>query len=126
MRHILYLDDERSLVFLVSRLLEHLGHRVSGFTSAAEALTAFKSHPQEFDLVLTDMSMRGTSGLEFAQRVLQVDPRAMVVIATGCVEPNWADHARACGVRDVIEKPATVDAMAKAISRLLEPEGAAT
>jgi len=64
--------------------------------------------------------------LEFAQRVLQVDPGAVVVIATGCVEAHWADHARACGVRDVIEKPATVDAMAEAISRLLEPEGAIT
>ncbi|HEY3786286.1 MAG TPA: response regulator [Steroidobacteraceae bacterium] len=126
MRHILYLDDEKSLVFLVSRLLEHLGHTVAGFTGATEALQAFQSNPQGFDLVLTDMSMHGMSGLEFATQILQIQPRAVVVIATGCVDPNWADHARAAGVRDVIEKPATVDAMAKAISRLLENEGTRT
>jgi len=125
-RHILYLDDEKSLVFLVSRLLEHLGHRVSGFTRAADALAAFRANPPGFDLVLTDMSMHGTSGLDFAKEVLQIQPGAVVVIATGCVDPNWADHARACGIREVIEKPATVDAMAKAIARLLESEGTGT
>jgi two-component system cell cycle sensor histidine kinase/response regulator CckA len=116
---VLYLDDERPLVFLVSRMLEQLGHPVLGFTNAEEALTAFKARPKEFDLVLTDMSMPGVSGLEFARQILEIEPRATVVIATGCEDPNWADHARASGVHDIIEKPTTVDAMAQAIDRLL-------
>jgi two-component system cell cycle sensor histidine kinase/response regulator CckA len=119
MGHVLYLDDEQALVFLVASAVTRLGHRVSGFSSAPEALAAFREHPQDFDLVLTDMSMYGMSGLEFAQQVLQIEPRAAVVIATGCEDPNWADHARASGVRAVIEKPSTIDAMAEAISDLL-------
>src|SRR5579862_9921591 len=121
MRCILYLDDEEPLVFLVSRILEHLGYAVLGFTNAAEALKAFKASPREFSLVLTDMSMPGMSGLEFAQQILAIDPKATVVIATHCEDPNWEDHARSSGVRDVIEKPATVDAMTKSIDRLLSP-----
>jgi DNA-binding NtrC family response regulator len=117
--HILYLDDDQALVFLVSNAVARLGHRVSGFTSAPEALEAFTKHPQDFDLVLTDMSMYGMSGLEFAQEVLRIAPHAAVVIATGCEDPNWANHARACGVREVIEKPTTLDAMARAIKGLL-------
>jgi len=116
---VLYLDDEQPLVYLVSRMLEHLGHPVSGFTNAAEALQAFTAGPREFGLVLTDMSMPGMSGLEFAQQILAIDPKATVVIATGCEDPNWADHARACGVRAVIEKPATIAAMANVLDRLL-------
>jgi two-component system, cell cycle sensor histidine kinase and response regulator CckA len=121
-RHILYLDDEQSLVFLVSHAVKRLGHSVSGFTNAPEALEAFREHPQNFDLVLTDMSMYGMSGLDFARQVLQIEPRAAVVIATGCEDPNWADHARACGVREVIEKPTTIDAMARTIAGLLHQE----
>lgn len=117
MARVLYLDDEQPLVFLVSRLLEDLGHSVASFTSAAEALTAYRARPQDFDLVLTDMSMPGMSGLEFAQQVLAIEPRATVIIATGCDDPNWADHARSCGVRAVIEKPATAAAMASALER---------
>ena len=81
---VLYLDDEQPLVLLVARMLEHLGHAVSGFTNAGEALQAFKASPREFGLVLTDMSMPGMSGLEFAQQILVIDPKATVVIATGC------------------------------------------
>lgn len=118
MVRVLYLDDDPLLVVLVSRMLERLGHSVLGFTDAAEALAAFKARPREFDLVLTDMSMHGMSGLEFAQQILEIEPQAAVVIATGCEDPNWADHARALGVRDVVRKPTTVEAMAKIIDRL--------
>jgi two-component system cell cycle sensor histidine kinase/response regulator CckA len=116
---ILYLDDEQPLVFLMTRMLTHLGHKVSGFTSGKDALEVFRAAPGEFDLVLTDMSMPHMSGLEFAQEVLKIEPKANVVIATGCVDPNWATHARAQGVREVIEKPASVAEMGQTVTRLL-------
>ena len=116
---ILYLDDEQPLVFLVTRMLTHLGHQVSGFTSGKEAVEAFRASPGEFDLVLTDMSMPHMNGLEFAQEILKIAPQARVVIATGCVDPNWAEHARASGVREVIEKPGTVADMSNVVTRLL-------
>ena len=61
---ILYLDDEEPLVFLMRRMLEHLGYRVAGFTRSDEALAAFNAAPAEFDLVMTDMSMPGMSGVD--------------------------------------------------------------
>lgn len=117
---VLYLDDEETLVLLASRMLEHLGHSIAGFVDANEALAAFKAEPRRFDLVLTDMSMPGTSGLEFAQEILKIEPGTVVVISTGCVDPNWADHALALGVRAVVEKPMTLGEMAKTIDRLLK------
>ncbi len=48
---ILYLDDEEPLVFLMRRMLEHLGHRVAAFGRSEDALAAFKAAPTEFDLV---------------------------------------------------------------------------
>ncbi len=116
---ILYLDDEQPLVFLMTRMLTHLGHKVSGFTSGKEAVEAFRASPDEFDLILTDMSMPHMSGLEFAQEILKIAPQARVVIATGCIDPNWAEHARTCGVREVIEKPNSVADMSQIVTRLL-------
>ena len=116
---ILYLDDEQPLVFLMTRMLTHLGHKVSGFTSGKEAVEAFRASPGEFDLILTDMSMPHMSGLEFAQEILKIAPQARVVIATGCIDPNWAEHARASGVREVIEKPNSVGDMSQVVTRLL-------
>jgi two-component system cell cycle sensor histidine kinase/response regulator CckA len=119
---ILYLDDEQPLVFLMTRMLTHLGHKVSGFTSGQEAVEAFRASPGEFDLILTDMSMPHMSGLEFAQEILKIAPQARVVIATGCIDPNWAEHARSCGVREVIEKPGSVADMSQVVTRLLSAD----
>ena len=116
---ILYLDDEEPLVFLMRRMLEHLGHRISAFTRAEDALAAFKETPDEFDLVLTDMSMPGMSGIEFAQSVLALRPGTLVVIATGHLQNKDIEKARAAGVREVIQKPNTLDEMARTVNRLL-------
>jgi len=116
---ILYLDDEEPLVFLMRRMLEHLGHRISAFTRAEDALAAFKETPDEFDLVLTDLSMPGMSGVEFAQSVLAVRPGTLVVIATGHLQNKDVEKARAAGVREVIQKPNTLDEMARTVNRLL-------
>jgi len=116
---ILYLDDEPAILFLMTRMLEHLGYRVAGFTLAAEALAAFEADPSSFDLVITDLSMPGPSGLEVARQILQAHPRAAVVIASGSVDPQDEERARAVGVRAVISKPGSIEAMAEAIGRLL-------
>jgi CheY-like chemotaxis protein len=117
---ILYLDDEEPLVFLMKRMLEHLGHRISAFTKSDEALAAFKAAPNEFDLVLTDMSMPGMSGIEFAESVLAVRPGTLVVIATGHIQNKDVEKARAAGVHAVIQKPNTLDEMTSTVNQLLE------
>ena len=116
---ILYLDDEEPLVFLMRRMLEHLGHRIAAFTRSEDALAAFKAAPDDFDLVLTDMSMPGMSGVEFAQSVLAVRPEMLVVIATGHVQDKDVERARAVGVREIIQKPNSLEEMAQTVSRLL-------
>jgi two-component system cell cycle sensor histidine kinase/response regulator CckA len=116
---ILYLDDEEPLVFLMRRMLEHLGHRIAAFTRSDEALAAFTAAPTEFDLVLTDMSMPGMSGVEFAESVLAVRPDALVVIATGHIQDKDIERARAAGVHEVIQKPSTLEEMAQTVTRLL-------
>ena len=121
---ILYLDDEEPLVFLMRRMLEHLGHRVTAVSNSEAALAAFKTTPDEFDLVLTDMSMPGMSGVEFAQQVLTVRPATLVVIATGHVQDKDVTRARAVGVHHVIQKPGTIEEMARTIDSLLTPADA--
>jgi CheY-like chemotaxis protein len=118
---ILYVDDEEPLVFLMRRILEHLGHRVTAMSSSDAALAAFTATPDEFDLVLTDMSMPGMSGVEFAQKVLAVRPDTLVVIATGHVQDRDVARARAVGVHHVIQKPGTIEEMAETIGRILTP-----
>jgi PAS domain S-box-containing protein len=118
-QRILYLDDEDALVLLARRLLERLGYQVYGFTSAAEALAAFEAAPDQFDLVLSDLSMPGITGLDVARRVLEIRPDIPVLLASGYVRTEDVELARAMGVRDVIWKPTTINEMGELLARVL-------
>jgi CheY-like chemotaxis protein len=116
---ILYLDDEAPLVKLAVQFLERLGYRVSGYTSADEALAAFHRDPDAFDAVLTDYNMPGLSGMDVALGVMRVRPSMPVALASGFLRPSEAEHARAIGIRTTIRKPYTLDDIGEAVQRLL-------
>jgi two-component system cell cycle sensor histidine kinase/response regulator CckA len=116
---ILYLDDEEPLVFLVTRLLRRMGYEPLGFSDPAQALAAFKSTPARFVLVMTDLSMPGANGLDFAAEILAVAPEARVAVLTGHVYPADIDRARALGVRAIEQKPLNFDELGPLVQRLL-------
>ena len=116
---VLFLDDEEPLVRLATRMLERLGYRVNGHTDAAAALEAFRSKPEGFDLVLTDLSMPGASGVDFARDVLALRPDVPVILTTGYIDPDDLETVRGMGVREVILKPTTIEEMGRSFRRLL-------
>jgi CheY-like chemotaxis protein len=119
MGRVLYLDDDVQLAELLVQRLGRLGHSMLACSDAAQALRVFNDNPQQFDLVLTDMSMPGCSGLEFAQALLAIHPTVRVIIASGCEDPNWADFARSVGVQAVVLKPFQAKEFADILVRLL-------
>jgi len=114
-RRVLYVDDEEALVALASRALSRLGHRITGFTDPEEALEAFRAHPQDFDAVVTDLSMPHMSGFEFASEVLGVRPGMPVIMMSGYLQSDDESNARAIGIREVMLKPATMDDLGRAL-----------
>ena len=117
---ILYLDDEESLVILAKRMLERMGYHVTGFNDAAKALAAFAAAPQDFDLVLSDLSMPGMSGMEVSRQILQIRPDIPVLLATGYVRNEDVEQARAIGIREVIWKPQTIGEMGDLLAQQLQ------
>ncbi|MEO5961538.1 MAG: ATP-binding protein, partial [Opitutaceae bacterium] len=54
---VLYLDDEKLLAEMGGKILQRLGYKPEIFSTAADALAAFRAQPEKFDLVATDMTM---------------------------------------------------------------------
>jgi CheY-like chemotaxis protein len=117
--HVLYVDDDEPLVFLVTRLLRRMGYEPAGFTEPARALEAFKRDPGQFALVLTDLSMPGANGLDFAQEVLATAPDTRVAILTSYADPADMTRAAAIGIRAVEQKPMTIEELGPVLQRLL-------
>jgi len=124
-QHILFLDDDESLVLLARRMLERLGYGFSGFTRAADALQAFREDPSRFDFAITDFNMPGASGVDVAAELLRLRADLPVALLTGLVTEELRQEAHGVGIRHVLRKPNTVAAMAEVIHGLAGESGVA-
>jgi CheY-like chemotaxis protein len=122
-QHVLHVDDEAALVLLLKRMLERSGYRATGATDPLAALQIFRSRPQDFDAVVTDLSMPGMSGLDLAGRLRQIRPDLPIVIMSGYIRQEDVEAAAHLGVTDVILKPNATRELGPALYRLLKVEG---
>ena len=116
---ILYVDDEEPLVLLMTKMLQRLGYEVSGCPDAHKALELFRNNPQNFDAVITDLSMPGMSGMEFARQLLQIRPGTPIIITSGYIRSQDNVAVRKLGLADIRLKPDTVQELAKTLQDTL-------
>jgi DNA-binding NtrC family response regulator len=80
---ILVVDDEPSICRLVKTLLESEGYAVLIAGDAETASKLYEEHPGEVALLLTDMRMPGTNGVDLADRILRCAPQMRVLFMSG-------------------------------------------
>lgn len=118
-QHILLVDDEVALAQATSQSLSRLGYRVTEVHSAREALTAFGQQPGGIDLVITDLTMPGMNGIDLTTALLAIRPELPIILASGFGGARTAHFARGPGRRAVLQKPFTVDVLARIAHQLL-------
>ena len=117
---ILFVDDEPTLLEIGTELLMRLGYRVTTCGDSSTALETFKARPDEFDLVITDMTMPGLTGDKLAQKLLQVRPGLPVILCTGFGNAVMGQNACRTGVKAYLMKPFVLRDLAKTIRQVLE------
>ena len=78
---ILYVEDDPLVREVTCEMLAQPARKVLAVSSAEEALSVFR--PDEFDIVITDVSLPAMSGIDMARQMLKVAPSAAIIIATG-------------------------------------------
>jgi PAS domain S-box-containing protein len=121
--HVLYVDDEGSLVSLTVRLLERLGYRVTGCTDPQRALELFQQDPRSFDVLVTDAAMSGMSGFDLARAIHRLRPELPIVMASGYLRAEDQEAALRIGIRELIVKPGADGDLGRALGRVLSPVG---
>lgn len=120
-RRVLFIDDELPLAELGETILEELGYRATACTSPEEALKRVEQTPGEFDLVVTDLSMPGMTGLDLARRLLAVRPDLPIILTTGYAANISLETAQAIGIRELLFKPFTFHSLGLAAHRVSSP-----
>jgi len=118
-QRILVVDDEEALVQLAKKILVRLGYVVETRIRAVEALDLVRAGPDQFDLVITDMTMPVMSGIDFAQQLAQVRPGLPVILTTGYPGSLKLEQVRAMGIRELLPKPPSVRSLGMAVHRVL-------
>lgn len=78
---ILYVEDNPTVREVTSELLVHDQRHIVALGTAEEALQEFSEHA--FDLVITDISLPAMSGLDLARKILNIEPKASIIVASG-------------------------------------------
>lgn len=117
---ILVIDDEEFLVHIEQKILERLGYKVTALTSSEQALQMFKEQPQHFHLVITDMAMPHSNGVELAQEMLAIRPDLPIILCTGFSELINKEKAMAMGVREFALKPIAQNELARLVRQVLD------
>lgn len=117
--HVMYVDDDQALVFLVQRLLRRRGYEVSGFTDPHEATAALRAAPQRYDLLVTDYNMPGFCGVDLVREARLIRPDLPVALASGYVTAEIEQAALAEGAQALIHKPNDVEELCATVQRLI-------
>jgi len=117
---ILFVDDEKEIADITGEVLESLGYHVHVETNPAEALKVFEERPDEFGLVITDMTMPCMTGEVLARKLISIRSDIPIIICTGYGEVIGKGRVREMGVREILMKPASIGTVAEAIRKVLD------
>ncbi|MDQ3333604.1 MAG: sigma-54 dependent transcriptional regulator [Myxococcota bacterium] len=118
MTTVFVVDDEREMVELIALGLKRRGFTIVPFGAGADALAAIPSH--DVDVIITDLNMKGMTGLELCQHVAADRPDIPVLMLTAFGSFETAVGAIRAGAYDFVTKPVEIEALAIAVRRAAE------
>jgi len=116
---ILFVADDDSITIMIGQMLERLGYRVETRLNPEEALELFQSKPNEFNLIITDMTMPQMTGVKLSEKLKEVRSDVPVIICTGHSSLIDEDKAKKFGIDAYVMKPIVKNDIAKTIRKVL-------
>lgn len=116
---ILVIDDDQSLAGFISELLSNFGYTVTTMYDSKQALDHYLQSDSGYDLVITDQTMPGMTGVELAATILEQHPDQPIMLCTGYSDQIDAQRAQEMGIKSFMEKPMETRAILSEISRIL-------
>lgn len=115
---VLVVEDDDSMSEMLDATLSRCGYSVTNRGSADEAFHLLKT--EEFDVVVTDLNMRGMTGLELCERIVANRPDVPVVVITAFGSLDTAISAIRAGAYDFIPKPFDMEVLRIAVERAVQ------
>jgi len=117
---ILFVDDETSITTMAKIMLKRLGYSVVSTLNPKEALELFRSGPDQFDLVITDMTMPQMTGAQLSEKLMEIRRDIPIIISTGHSSLIDEEKAKKLGIAGYVMKPMSMARLARSIRMVLD------
>ena len=117
---ILVVDDEEILAALLEEQLDSLGYEVASITSSTEAVELFRANPDHFDLVISDQTMPGLTGVEMLTQLKQIRPNIRTIICTGHSSKIDEEKSSDLHIDAYLRKPVELTELDKTVREVLD------
>ena len=112
---IMVLDDEPIVCKRLKPALEKQGYQVDTFTESADAMEQIEQ--VEYDIIITDLKMKGVDGMKLLGEAKRRWPKTEVIVITGFATMDTAKESFHKGVFDFIAKPFKLTEIQQVVSR---------
>ncbi|MDY6974104.1 MAG: ATP-binding protein [Thermodesulfobacteriota bacterium] len=120
MATLLFVDDEPMAVQLISRFLKKHAHTVYTAGSGPEAVEIFEQRSDEIDILITDISMPGMSGIELMKKAMSGRLTLQAIVVTAYGEIDVAIEAMKMGAMNYLRKPLDLEELSIAVDKCME------
>lgn len=117
--HILYIDDEKSLLEINQWRIEQLGYQITAYTDSLQALSDFQKAPDRYHAVITDLSMPDLDGVKLSEKIAAIKPGIPIILCTADYTPYSEDQIHASGIDRILIKPVSKKKLAHVLNQLL-------
>lgn len=119
---LMIVDDETAILDALKTFLSAKGYHVSIYDNGESALKAFQEMPDQFDLIITDMTMPRMTGDKFALAALEIRADIPIIMCSGYNEHFSKLDALRAGIKKYIPKPANLSNLSATIRELLDKQ----
>lgn len=117
--HLLIVDDEEDIARISMLLLQDVGYQVTACNDSKEAYALVEREPEKFDLMITDQTMPGMTGIELSKKVAALRPDMPILLCSGYSSTLTDKQVAEAGVWKTVLKPVDRDALLTTVTALL-------
>jgi len=117
--HILIVDDEQDILEIQTKMLNKQGYIITAKDDAQKALEVFSGQPDQFDLVITDMTMPNMTGDKLANELKKIRSEIPIILCTGYSELISKEKAKSLGINGFLMKPVNTKDLTMMIREVL-------
>ena len=118
--HALLVDDEHMIASYIAELLQGCGMQVTTIDSSHQALEKYKSNPTQFDLIITDQTMPGLTGVELVTGLRDISKTVPIILMTGYSDEIDPGKLAALQINCILQKPMEQNKLLLVVEKLLQ------